>query len=167
MRQVEEESRILLLEKSLTSRLVEAERKEKELEEKMAEQEEVHQNLEDMTANVEDLERKLESSEQMNGDLKVTLESFEKEKEENRALKERLDQSLFESSFERIQSTSNVTVRSKLAKTQETESIEMNVTNEVFDSAVAEETSPPFHGFPSPDVESHLIPPVLKKNLKN
>ena len=169
VRQVEEESRILLLEKSLTSRLVEAERKEKELEEKMAEQEEVHQNLEDMTANVEDLERKLESSEQMNGDLKVTLESFEKEKEENRALKERLDhlqkenhdlvkkasedQSLFERSFERIQSTSNVTVRSKLAKTQETESIEMNATNDVFDSAVAEETSPPFHGFPSPDVE--------------
>ena len=169
VRQVEEESRILLLEKSLTSKLVEVERKEKVLDEKMAEQEEVHQNLEDMTANVEELERKLESTEQVKGELKVTLENVEKEKEENRALKERLDQlqkenddlvkkasedqSLVERSFERIQSTSNVTVRPKVAKPQESESIEMNVTNEVFDSAVAEETSPPFHGFPSLGVE--------------
>ena len=59
--QIEEESSILLLEKSLTSRLVEVEREKKELEEKMAEQKEEHLNIEDMTANVEELERKLES----------------------------------------------------------------------------------------------------------
>ena len=171
-RQVEEESRILLLEKSLTSRLVEVERKKKELEEKMVEQEEVHQNLEDMTANVEVLERKLESTEKMNGDLKVTLESFENEKEENRALKERLDQlqkenadlirkatedqNAFVRSFDRIQSTNNITFRGKQTKPKENESMEINALNEVFEAATVEETSPPFHGFPSPGVEKAL-----------
>ena len=37
VRQAEEESRILMFEKTLTSRLVEVEKKEKELEQKMAE----------------------------------------------------------------------------------------------------------------------------------
>ena len=172
VRQVGEESRILLLEKSLTSRLEQVERKEKELQEKMAEQEEVHQNLEDVTANVEELERKLESAEKMNGDLKVTLEAFENEKEENRALKEYLghlqkenanlvlkateDQNIIESSFERIESSSNVTFRGKQTKPQVNESMELNVSNEVFEIAVVEETSPPFHGFPSPGVGETL-----------
>ena len=171
-RLVQEESRILLLENTLTSRLVEVERKEKELEDKMAEQEEVHQNLEDVTANVEELERKLESAEKMNGDLKVTLEAFENEKEENRALKEYLghlqkenanlvlkateDQNIIESSFERIESSSNVTFRGRQTKPQVNESMELNVSNEVFEIAVVEETSPPFHGFPSPGVGETL-----------
>ena len=170
VRQIQEESRILVLEKSLTSRLVEVERKEKELEEKMVEQEEVHQNLEDMTANVEELERKLESTEKVNSDLKFVLEGLEKEKEENKTLQDRLDQlqkenailvtkasedqNLLERSLERIQSSSNITIRPKPTKPQENESMEINVTDEVFDSAVAEETSPPFHGFPTPGKKS-------------
>ena len=172
VRQVEEESRILLLEKSLTSRLVEVEREKKELEEKMVEQEEVHQNLDDMTANVEELERKMESTEKMNGDLKVTLESFENEKEENRALKERLDQlqkenadlvmkatedqNAFARSFERIESTNNITFRGKQTKPNENESMQINALNEVFEAETVKETSPPFHGFPSPGVEEAL-----------
>ena len=99
VRQDEEESRIIVLEKSLTSRLMEVEKKGKELEEKMAAQEEVHQNLEDMTANVEqlegnceDLRKKLETTEKVNEDLKTNIEGLEKERDENNALRDRLDQ---------------------------------------------------------------------------
>ena len=42
----------------------------------------------------------------------------------------------------------------------------MNGTNKVFDSAVAKETSPHFHGFPSHDLEE-LSSSALIKNLKN
>jgi DNA replication initiation complex subunit (GINS family) len=102
------------------------------------------------------------STEKVNEDLKANIEDLEKEREENKVLRDHMEklqqenedlvkkaseeQIIFERSFERMNSASNVTIRpTKPVNVEPFE--ESDVANDVFDMEVVEETSPSFLGF--------------------